>query len=166
MARPLAQRRPGEFLNFASERTIEVKAKTLLYWTTTCLIALETFAGGVMDLTHGRTGVVSGPFVTQVVTSLGYPTYILAIIGIYKIPGAVTLVVPGFLRLKEWAYAGIIFELSGAAASHAACGNWDELIPPLSLLCLAIASWSLRPPGRMIGARLHADGHAASSLGA
>ena len=115
-----------------------MKAKTMLYWTTTCLIALETFAGGVMDLTHGRTGVVSGPFVTQVVTKLGYPMYILAIIGIYKIPGAVTLLVPGFLRLKEWAYAGIIFELSGAAASHAACGNWGELIAPLSLLCLAI----------------------------
>lgn len=134
----------------------------MLYWTTTCLIAIETFVGGVMDLTHGRTGVVSGPFVTQVVTNLGYPMYILAIIGIYKIPGAVTLLVPGFLRLKEWAYAGIIFELSGAAASHAACGNWGELIAPLSLLCLAIASWALRPPGRMIGARLHAGGHAAS----
>ncbi len=136
-----------------------MKAKTMLYWTTTCLIALETFAGGVMDLTHGRTGVITGPFVTQVVTSLGYPMYVLAIIGIYKIPGAVTLVVPGFVRLKEWAYAGITFELSGAAASHAACGSWGELIAPLCLLCLAIASWSLRPPGRTIGAPLHPDGH-------
>jgi len=89
--------------------------------------------------------------------------YILAIIGIYKIPGAVTLVVPGFLRLKEWAYAGTVFELSGAAASQAACGNWRELIAPLSLLCLAIASWSLRPPRRMIAAPLHEDGHATSS---
>lgn len=143
-----------------------MKAKTILYWTTTWLIALETFVGGVMDLTHGRTGVVSGPFVTQVVTGLGYPMYILAIIGIYKIPGAVTLVVPGFLRLKEWAYAGIVFELSGASASQAACGNWRELIAPLSLLCLALASWSLRPPSRVIGAWSHADGHAISSLGA
>src|SRR5579864_2280570 len=100
----------------------------MLYWTTTSLIALETFAGGVIDLTHGRTGVVSGPFVTQVVTSLGYPVYVLAILGIFKIPGAIALVVPGFPRLKEWAYAGIVFELSGAVASHAACGNWGELI--------------------------------------
>jgi hypothetical protein len=92
--------------------------------------------------------------------------YILAIIGIYKIPGAVTLVVPGFLRLKEWAYAGIVFELSGASASQAACGNWREQIAPLSLLCLALASWSLRPPSRVIGAWSHADGHAISSLGA
>lgn len=166
MPSPLTQPCPREFLNFAGERTIAVKTKTMLYWTTTCLIALETFAGGVNDLAHGRTAVVSGPFVTQVVTSLGYPTYVLGIIGIYKVPGAIILVVPGLLRLKEWAYAGIVFELSGAAASHAACGNWAELIAPLSLLCLAIASWSLRPSSRIIGARLHADDHATGSLGA
>jgi hypothetical protein len=85
--------------------------------------------------------------------------YILVILGIFKIPGAITLVVPGFLRLKERAYAGIIFELSGAVASQAACGNWRDLIAPLSLLCLAIASWALRPPSRILGAAFHADGH-------
>ena len=132
-----------------------MKAKTMLYWITTSLIALETFAGGVIDLAHGRTGVVSGPFVTQVVTSLGYPGYILAILGVLKIPGAITVVAPGFLRLKEWAYAGIVFELSGAAASHAACGNWGDLIAPLSLLGLAIASWTLRPASRILGAPFH-----------
>ena len=155
---PLDQQCERELLNFASERTIEVKAKTLWYWTTTSLIALETCAGGVTDLTHGRTGIVSGPSVTQVVTSLGYPVYILAILGILKIPGAIALVVPGFLRLKEWAYAGIVFELSGAVASHAACGDRGDLIAPLSLLCLAIASWALRPPSRILGAAFPADG--------
>ena len=140
-------------------RIRELKAKTMLYWTSTSLIALETFLGGVVDLTHGRTGVVSGPFVTQVVTSLEYPVYILAIIGILKIPGAVTIVVPGFLRLKEWAYSGIVFELSGAVASHAACGNWGDLFAPLSLLCLAIASWALRPASRILGALFPADRH-------
>jgi uncharacterized membrane protein YphA (DoxX/SURF4 family) len=139
-----------------------VKAKTTLYWITTSLIALETLLGGVIDLTHGRPGVVSGPFVTQVVTSLGYPAYILAIIGIFKIPGAITIVVPGFLRLKEWAYAGIVFELSGAAASQAACGNWGNLIAPLSLLGLAIASWGLRPASRILGALFTADEHQCS----
>jgi hypothetical protein len=137
----------------------ELKAKTMLYWATTSLIALETFLGGVVDLTHGRTGVVSGPFVTQVVTSLGYPVYTLAIIGIFKIPGAVTIVVPGFLRLKEWAYAGIVFELSGAVASHGACGTWGDSIAPLSLLCLAITSWALRPASRTLAALFPADGH-------
>jgi hypothetical protein len=129
----------------------------MLYWAATSLVALETFLGGVVDLTHGRTGVVSGPVVTQVVTSLGYPVYILAILGIFKIPGAVTIVVPGFLRLKEWAYAGIFFELSGAVASHAECGKWGDSIAPLSLLCLAIASWALRPASRTLGTQLPAD---------
>ncbi len=138
----------------------------MLYWATTSLIALETFLGGVVDLTHGRTGVVRGPFVTQVVTSLGYPAYVLAVIGVLKIPGAVTIVVPGLLRLKEWAYAGIVFELSGAAASHAACGRWGDSIAPLSLLCLAIASWALRPASRTLGAPLPADGHNRNRSGA
>ncbi|HKD09202.1 MAG TPA: DoxX family protein [Bryobacteraceae bacterium] len=128
-----------------------MKAKTMLYWATTFLIALETFVGGVVDLTHGRTAVVSGPVVTQVVTSFGYPVYILSIIGIFKIPGAATIVAPGFLRLKEWAYAGIVFELSGAVASQAACGKWGDSIAPFSLLCLAIASWALRPASRTLG---------------
>ena len=125
----------------------------MLYWATTSLIALETFLGGVVDLTHERTGVVSGPFVTQVVTSLGYPVYFLAIIRVFKIPGAVTILVPGFLRLKEWAYAGIVFEFAGAVASHAASGKWGDSIAPLLLLCLAIASWALRPASRTLGAQ-------------
>jgi hypothetical protein len=111
-----------------------LKAKTILYWAMTSLMALETFLGAVVDLTHGRTGVVSGPFVTQAVTSLGYPVYILAIIGAFKIPGAVPIVVPGFLKLKNGRYAGIVFELLGALASHVACGSWGDSIAPLSLL--------------------------------
>jgi uncharacterized membrane protein YphA (DoxX/SURF4 family) len=94
---------------------------------------------------------VSGPFVTDVLAVLGYPAYVLWIIGIWKILGAITLVVPGFLRLKEWAYAGIVFELSGAIASLAACGRTADLIAPLFLLGLALASWALRPPSRTFG---------------
>jgi hypothetical protein len=136
----------------------ELKTKTVLYWATTSFIALETFLGGVVDLTHGRTGIVSGPLVTDVVTSLGYPVYILAILAVFKIPGAVTIVVPGFLRLKEWAYAGIVFELSGAVASQAACGKWGDSIAPLSIGLLAIASWALRPASRTLGALVPAAG--------
>lgn len=128
-----------------------MKVKMLLYWTTTTLIALETLVGGVMDLIHGRTGLFSGPLVADVVTSLGYPVYVLTILGIWKIPGAITLVVPRFLRLKEWAYAGIVFELSGAAASLAARGRWSDLVAPLVLLGLALASWALRPLSRILG---------------
>jgi uncharacterized membrane protein YphA (DoxX/SURF4 family) len=79
-----------------------MSVKNTLYWIATSLIVLETFVGGVMDLTHGRTAIVIGPSVTEVVTSLGYPIYVLMIIGILKIPGAIIILVPGFLRLKEW----------------------------------------------------------------
>jgi len=128
------------------------KMKVIGYWVTTILIALETLAGGVTDLMHGRTNLFSGPLVVDVVTSLGYPVYVLAILGIWKIPGAIVLVVPGFLRLKEWAYAGIVFELSGAAASQAVRGRPSDIIAPLVLLGLALSSWALRPPSRTLGA--------------
>src|SRR5438552_401920 len=140
-----------------------MKAKHIFYWATTSLIALETFAGGVMDLTHGRTNVFSGPTVVEVVTSLGFPVYVLGILGIWKISGAITLVVPRFLRLKEWAYAGIVFELSGAAASQAIRGQPNDIIASLVLLVLALSSWALRPPNRILGGALTAtaDRHAA-----
>lgn len=129
----------------------------IFYWITTTLISLETLVGGVADVTHGRTVLVTGPLATDVLASLGYPAYVLWIIGMWKIPGAITLVVPGFLRLKEWAYAGIVFELSGAAASLAACGRSADLIAPLFLLGFALASWMLRPASRTLGKPLIAE---------
>ena len=68
------------------------------------------------------------------------------------IVGTVAIVVPGLPRLKEWAYAGIFFDLTGAAASHAASGDaaW-HIAAPLILAILAVASWALRPPSRIIG---------------
>src|SRR5215471_16073829 len=127
-----------------------MKAKAIGYWTTTILIALETLAGGITDLAHGRTMLVSGPPVVEVMTQLGYPIYLLTILGIWKLLGGITLLVPRFPRLKEWAYAGIVFELTGAAASHAARGNWSEIIGPLFLTGLTFASWALRPPNRTL----------------
>lgn len=128
-----------------------MKLKAILYWVTTALIALETFAGGIIDLTHGRTDVFNGPRVVDVVTGLGYPVYVLAILGVWKIPGAITLVVPRFLRLKEWAYAGIVFELSAAVVSHAVSGHKSDAVAPTVLLALALASWTLRPANRVLG---------------
>jgi hypothetical protein len=129
-----------------------MKIKTAFYWITTTLIALETLMGGIADLSHGRTAIFSGPFVTDVVLGLGYPAYVLAIIGTFKVPGALALVLPGMRRLKEWAYAGIFFELLGAAASLWVCHQRFEVIVPLFLVGLALASWALRPPSRTLGA--------------
>ncbi len=133
-----------------------MKLKMIMYWIATALIALETLAGGIVDLIHGRTGIFSGPHVSDVLISLGYPVYVLAILGVWKIPGAITLVVPGLLRLKEWAYAGIVFELSAAAVSHAICGHRQETLVPAVLTGLALTSWAFRPPSRALGARTKA----------
>jgi len=90
-----------------------------------------------------------------VVPQLGYPMYFFAIIGAWKVLGAIAILVPGFPRLKEWAYAGIFFDLTGAAISCAAVGGYGaygfHVIAPLLIGVLAVASWALRPPSRTIG---------------
>jgi hypothetical protein len=134
------------------ERSTTMKAKQTAYWIATILIGLETLAGGATDLARGRTMLMAGPFVVDIIGNLGYPAYILTILGVWKVLGSIVLFAPGLPRLKEWAYAGLIFELTGAAASFAAHGDpAQELIAPLVLASLALASWALRPPSRRLG---------------
>lgn len=129
-----------------------MKTKMIAYWLTTVLIALETLAGGVTDLMHGQTSIFSGLFVVDVITHLGYPVYLLMILGLWKLAGGIVLLVPRLPRVKEWAYAGIFFELTGAAASFVALGEiTSDLIAPLVLTGLAVASWALRPQSRTLG---------------
>jgi uncharacterized membrane protein YphA (DoxX/SURF4 family) len=83
---------------------------------------------------------------------LGYPLYFMTILGIWKLLGGIALLVPRFPRLKEWAYAGIFFELTGAAASQAASGDSAaHIIWPIIFAGLTVASWALRPPSRSLG---------------
>ena len=85
--------------------------------------------------------------------ALGYPTYFLTILGIWKVLGAIAMLVPRFPRLKEWAYAGIFFDLTGAAASWAAVGGPGEafhIIAPLIIAGFTVASWTLRPASRIV----------------
>jgi len=126
--------------------------KMITYWVVTVLIALETLVGGVTDLIHGRSILVAGPSVADVVTHLGYPLYFVRIIGFWKVLGGIVLLVPDYPRLKEWAYAGIFFELSGAAASWLAYEhNVGEAVVPMVLALLALVSWALRPQDRLLG---------------
>ncbi len=122
-----------------------MKTRVIGYWVTTIPLALELLAGSEWDLTHRS-------YVLQVVTHLGYPVYFLTILGFWRLLAAIALLAPGFARLKEWTYAGIFFELTGAVASHGARGdNSGELIVPLSLVALTVASWALRPQSRTLG---------------
>jgi uncharacterized membrane protein YphA (DoxX/SURF4 family) len=125
-----------------------MKAKSIAYWATTILVALPIGSGGLGQVAHVP-GVVDG-----FVRVLGYPPYFVTILGVWKVLGPIAILVPRFPRLKEWAYAGIIFDLTGAAASNAAVGGPGvvfHIIAPLVIAGLTVASWALRPPSRTIG---------------
>lgn len=132
------------------------RARLVWYWIATSLIAVEMVTGGIWDL--ARTAYVRG-----LMEHLGYPEYLLTILGTWKILGAVAILAPGFPRLKEWAYAGMVFDLTGAAASHAICREgFSQLVVTLTLALIVIASWALRPASRQLGART--DASAVTSL--
>lgn len=136
------------------KRTEETRmtTKMVAYWVITVLIALETLMGGITDLVHGRAILVAGPPVSDAVLHLGYPLYFLGILGVWKVLGGIVLLIPGYPRLKEWAYAGIFFELSGAAASWLAYErNIGEAVAPMVLALLTLVSWALRPQDRVLG---------------
>lgn len=122
-----------------------MQAKNIAYWITTGLIGATFASGGVMDITGAREVMVG-------MADLGYPAYFAMILGTWKLLGALAVLAPRLPRLKEWAYAGIVFNLTGAAISHLAVGDgMDKVMPPLVLTGLAFASWALRPPTRILG---------------
>jgi hypothetical protein len=131
--------------------------KLIGYWATTAVAALELLAGGATDLAHGRTALVAGEPVAAVLAHLGYPIYLLTILGVWKLLGGIVLLVPGVPRLKEWAYAGAFFVYMGAVASGLVLGRNDPgtyIWPPLIFAAITMASWALRPPSRILGGRL------------
>jgi len=125
---------------FDRHTSAPTKLKILAYWGTTTLAALAFLAGGLADLQRG-------PAMLAGMSHLGYPSYFMLILGAWKVLGAVAIVAPRFPRLKEWAYAGMTFDLTGAALSHAAVGDpAAKVIVPLVLFGLIAASWALRAP--------------------
>jgi len=126
-----------------------MRAKGIAYWTMTIMVALPIGSGGIGQMAQFR-GNPHG-----VVPILGYPMYFFLILGFWKFLGAIAIVVPRFPRLKEWAYAGIFFDLTGAAASCALSGGYGaygfHVIAPLIITGFTVASWALRPQRRAIG---------------
>lgn len=124
-----------------------MNGKQIAYWTTTGLLAFALTGGAIGEVTQ-QWGTV------ETVTILGYPAYVLTIIGFWKIAGTLTLLAPGLPRLKEWAYAGIVFNMTGAFVSHAAVGDFGaygfHLIVTGGFVLLAVASWALRPRSRLL----------------
>lgn len=119
-------------------------ARTIVYWVLTLFVAYEMAAGGLWDLLRIE-------YVRVILTHLGYPLYLLYIIGTPRIPCALALLAPRFPRLKEWAYAGAFFDYAGAAASHLLAGDGaGQWIAPMVFAAFTILSWTLRPASRRL----------------
>ncbi|MGH8877793.1 MAG: DoxX family protein, partial [Stackebrandtia sp.] len=113
--------------------------RSIVYWITTVIIAIESFVGGLWD-------VLRIDYVRDILEEqLHYPFYVAILIGLWKIPGALVLVLPRFPRLKEWVYAGVMFIYLGATASHFFVGDIPSGIGPLGFATITMISWALRP---------------------
>jgi hypothetical protein len=120
--------------------------KSIAFWVATIFGPTSFVIGGVIGLT-------GSPDAAAVLHHLGYPAYFGMLLGAWKLAGAITITIPGVPRLKEWAYAGFCFDLTGAAISHAALGDAAvDVIVPLGFLALVLASWALRPDSRRLTA--------------
>ncbi|MCI0751634.1 MAG: DoxX family protein [Flammeovirgaceae bacterium] len=120
------------------------KRNKIIYWIATIWLALGMVATGVVQLIKMQEEVDN-------FTSIGYPGYLMTLIGSWKILGVVALLVPKFPLLKEWAYAGFFFAMSGAVISHVASGHGgQQIFGPALLLILTIVSWYFRPAERKL----------------
>ena len=120
------------------------KRKLIWYWIITVLLSLCIFSGGLAQAFLIK-GVVQG------FKPLGYPVYFISLIGIWKVLGIIAILLPKFKLLKEWAYAGIFFVMSGAVISHIASNDISvQIIAPFLLAVFTVLSWYLRPADRKI----------------
>ncbi len=119
------------------------KTKRLLYCGTTGFLAFGMSAQAFAQIFHTK------GYVDMIIVHLGYPLYFLNIIGVWKLLGVVAILVPGFKLVKEWAYAGFFFVMSGAVFSHLASGDHlKEIVPASVLILFIVASWYFRPESR------------------
>lgn len=122
------------------------KRKRIIYWIATLWLCLGMVSTGVVQLLKAKTGAGG----LDSITRLGYPAYFLTLLGVWKILGVVAVLIPKFGLVKEWAYAGFFFVMSGAVISHIAAGSVNEIFPALLLLVLTVVSWYCRPADRRI----------------
>jgi hypothetical protein len=121
-----------------------MKAKVIAYWVCTVVIALTIGSGGAAM-------ALRVPQNVEGLTALGYPVHFIVLLGVWKVLGALTLLAPGLRLVKEWAYAGIFIDLSGAMVAAAANGSAAfHILAPLVLIGFLAASWALRPESRRL----------------
>jgi uncharacterized membrane protein YphA (DoxX/SURF4 family) len=121
-----------------------MKGKAIGYWVCTVLLASSMLMGGMF-------GALRVPQAVAGQEALGFPGYFVVFLGVWKILGAIAIVAPGFPRLKEWAYAGIFFDLSGAVVATWATGGFGwHVVAPAFVGVLLVGSWWLRPDSRRL----------------
>ena len=122
----------------------KTKRNKIIYWVATIWLALGMVSTGIVQLIKMQEEV-------DVITNLGYPVYILTILGVWKMLGVVAVLIPKFPLVKEWAYAGFFFIMSGAIFSHLVVGDGAiALFGPTLLIVLTVVSWYFRPANRKI----------------
>lgn len=120
------------------------KRNKIIYWVSTLWLALGMASTGIVQLSKSQTEVDN-------IMHLGYPAYLLTILGIWKILGVIAVLIPKFPVLKEWAYAGFFFAMTGATFSRIASGDSiNAMFPSLLLLVLTVVSWYYRPANRKV----------------
>jgi hypothetical protein len=118
------------------------KRNKIIYWVATIWLSFGMAFTGIVQLMKLEADVT-------LMTRLGYPAYLLTILGFWKILGVIAVLVPKYPLVKEWAYAGFFFAMSGAVFSHSVTGSVaTEFIGPILLLVLTVVSWYFRPPDR------------------
>src|SRR5262245_48423814 len=124
---------------------MKATTKSVAYWMTTGMVVFSMLSGGIAELAR-RPETIDG------MRLLGYPVYFVMILGFWKVLGSLALVAPRFPRLREWAYAGIFFNMTGAAVSHLVSNSaaWHVEVT-LGLAAITIASRALQPANRTLG---------------
>ncbi len=120
------------------------KRNKIIYWVATVWLALGMVSTGIVQLTGLKTGAGGA----DSLSGLGYPLYLMPLLGAAKMTGAAVILIPKRSLLKEWAYAGFFFMMGGAVYSHIASGAPGALFPALLLLILTMISWYFRPADR------------------
>jgi DoxX-like protein len=122
----------------------QTKSRIIAYWIATSLLAIGMLSGGIAQLLHLKWN-------TDGIIHLGYPVYVLNILGTWKVLGVLVLLIPGFTLVKEWAYSGFFFLMTGAVISHLVSGDgFNSVIAQTIFVLLIITSWYLRPVNRRL----------------
>lgn len=120
------------------------KRNKIIYWIATVWLSLGMVSTGIVQL-------LKVPEEVNMFTRLGYPSYLLTMLGVWKLLGTVAVLIPRFPLIKEWAYAGFFFAMTGALLSHLFNGDEaKELFGPGLLLVLTVVSWYFRPSERTL----------------